>query len=475
MNMKFNPGFKLLCLALALSLYAAALDGQKHDGQEYIAKSASEIVATIESIKKKQKQYVKDLEHFVSNLANAYSDPESKYSNIRVRREERLSESKKSLAAVESELKKFVPHIKAKQAVEIDGVKLKRWNIKSKVNKLKREQEQFQELIDTLSAQLKANNVWRLAAVRKRASLMSTTRNVKTMLADLEDHRQSLANLRNDEIIDQNKMSLTEEFQELKQEVNRLCAQIETDLQQEKTYSGKKAEWIPLFNGRNLDGWTAKIRGHELGDNFGDTFRVEDGILKVNYDAYGDKYQNRFGHLFYKNPYSHYIIRAEYRFVGEQMGGAPGWALRNSGIMLHCQDPKTMERDQDFPVSIEVQLLGGDGTNRRTNANLCTPGTNVEMDGKLVRRHCIDSTSETFHGDRWVTVEVQVYGDEEIRHVIDGKTVLKYNKPQLDDRDKNAQKLIKDGNLALNQGFISIQSESHPIEFRKIEIQILEK
>lgn len=122
----------------------------------------------------------------------------------------------------------------------------------------------------------------------------------------------------------------------------------------------KEGEWIQLFNGKDLTGWTPKIRYHEAGENWGDTFRVEDGVLKVSYDKY-DQFDSKFGHLFYNEPFSHYIIRVEYRFVGEQCPGGPGWALRNSGIMVHGESPKTMGKDQDFPASIEVQLLGGTG------------------------------------------------------------------------------------------------------------------
>ncbi|MFM1918810.1 MAG: hypothetical protein RLZZ303_444, partial [Candidatus Hydrogenedentota bacterium] len=154
--------------------------------------------------------------------------------------------------------------------------------------------------------------------------------------------------------------------------------------------------WISLFNGKDLEGWTPKIRGHELGDNFGNTFRVEDGLLKVSYDQY-EQFDGKFGHLFYKSPFSKYRFRVEYRFVGEQVEGGAGWATRNSGVMIHCQDPASIRKDQEFPVSIEVQLLGGLGDGKeRTTANLCTPGTQVVMNDKHVRNHCINSSSKTF-------------------------------------------------------------------------------
>lgn len=236
-----------------------------------------------------------------------------------------------------------------------------------------------------------------------------------------------------------------------------------------------KEDWKPLFNGKNLDGWTPKIKGFDLGDNHADTFRVEDGILKVKYDKW-TKFDENFGHLFYKDKFSHYRLRVEYRFVGEQVKGGPGWALRNSGIMYHCQDPKTMDKEQKFPVSIEGQMLGGNGKDARTTGNLCTPGTNVVLNGKLHLPHCTTSKSKTYHGEQWVTMEVEVHGGGAVKQKINGDVVLEFEQPQLDPRDADAKKLIKDmKNLIITEGYISLQAESHPVEFRKVEILELKK
>jgi hypothetical protein len=235
----------------------------------------------------------------------------------------------------------------------------------------------------------------------------------------------------------------------------------------------KEGEWIQLFNGKDLEGWTPKVRGFELGVNFNNTFRVEEGLLKVRYDEYED-FDNRFAHLFYKDEFSHYIIRVEYRFVGNQVPGGPGWAFRNNGIMIHGQSAESMEVEQNFPTSIEVQLLGGDGAATRSTANLCTPGTNVVFDGNLHLDHCKNSTSDTFHGDQWVTVEIEVHGGEVIRHFVNGVQVMEYNQPQLDERDGTYAKLLPaSGDKILQKGTISLQGESHPTDFRKIELKVL--
>lgn len=230
------------------------------------------------------------------------------------------------------------------------------------------------------------------------------------------------------------------------------------------------AEWLSLFNGRDLSGWIPKITGHELGDNFANTFRVEDGLLKVGYDGY-ERFDGQFGHLFYEREYSRYRLRLEYRFVGEQAPGGPDWAYRNSGIMVHGQSPASMTLDQEFPVAIEVQLLGGNGSDPRPNANMCSPGTHVVIAGALVTQHCVNSSSETYHGDQWVTVEVEVQGNDLIEHRVDGRTVLSYTHPQLDPEDPDARRLLDAGaDPMLDHGSISIQSESHPVEFRRIDL-----
>ena len=229
-------------------------------------------------------------------------------------------------------------------------------------------------------------------------------------------------------------------------------------------------QWISLFNGQDLSGWTPKFTGYELGVNHLDTFRVEDGNLLVSYDNWTD-FDGEFGHLFFEDSYSHYRLRVEYRFVGEQVTDGPAWAFRNNGLMLHGQSPETMTLNQEFPASIEVQLLGGNGTDERTTANVCSPGTHYVRDGNLVTQHCVNSSSATFHGDQWVTVEVEVRGDELIRHRVNGELVFDYSEPQLDEDDPDAQKLIADGEtITVSAGSISLQAESHPTEFRRVEL-----
>jgi hypothetical protein len=235
------------------------------------------------------------------------------------------------------------------------------------------------------------------------------------------------------------------------------------------------SDWRPLFNGRDLAGWTPKITHHALGENFADTFRVRDGVLEVGYEGY-DTFAEQFGHLFYAEPFSRYRLRVEYRFVGEQASNAPAWAARNSGVMVHSQAPETMLRDQDFPISIEVQLLGGlsDGKPRPTG-NVCSPGTRIVYAGAPDTAHCIQATAPTIDGDAWVKVDVLVLGDKRIVHYVDGLPVIEYGGTTYGGANVNGHdpKQKPDG-AALARGYISLQSESHPIQFRRVELLDLE-
>lgn len=229
-------------------------------------------------------------------------------------------------------------------------------------------------------------------------------------------------------------------------------------------------EWVSLFNGKDLDGWTVKITGYPAGENFGNTFRVEDGLMKVRYDAY-DEFKDRFGHIFAPQKYSNYKMRVEYRFVGDQVKGGAGWAYRNSGIMFHAQSPESMHIDQDFPVSIEAQFLGGNGTDERTTGNVCTPGTEVYINNEPYKAHCYSSNSKTYHGDEWVTFEMVVYSDSLVHHIMDGDTILTYTNLTVGGGNVSPAPNIAAG--PLKEGYVALQSESHPLDIRRVEVMEL--
>lgn len=234
--------------------------------------------------------------------------------------------------------------------------------------------------------------------------------------------------------------------------------------------------WIKLFNGKDLNDWIVKVHHHETGVNFGNTFSVEDSIIKVRYDTYGD-YNDQFAHLYYKQPYTHYHLVVEYRFTGELQKGAPDYTMLNSGVMFHSQDPRGMLKEQNWPISVEMQFLAslGDG-NPRPTGNMCSPGTEIEYQGKVYDGHCLNSTSKTFHKDEWVRAELIVLGDSLITHIINGDTVLQYSKPTMGGGVvAGYDSAMWQPGKALSSGYIALQSEGQPIDFRKVELKDLKK
>ncbi len=233
--------------------------------------------------------------------------------------------------------------------------------------------------------------------------------------------------------------------------------------------------WETLFNGTDLSGWTTKIHRYEVGDNYADTFRVEDSIIKVRYDRYEGAYNDRFGHLYFDKPYAYFHLSLEYRFVGDVHPGAPEFVVKNSGVMFHSQDPRTMPKDQNWPISVEMQFLAGvkQGEERSTG-NMCSPGTEVVYEGRIDPRHCINSVSKTYFGDQWVKAELIVLGNALVTHIINGEKVLQYTLPQVGgavvEGFDAGQKI--DGTL-LTEGFIALQSEGQPIDFKNIKIKNL--
>ena len=263
-----------------------------------------------------------------------------------------------------------------------------------------------------------------------------------------------------------------------------LCATIcSAQPRRKATQRSSQREWISLFNGKDLTGWDIKIAGQPLNNNYKNTFRVDSNMIRIMYDQY-DTFNGKYGHLYYNKPYSHYILRFTYRFTGQQTKGGASWNVRNSGVMVHSQSAASLTLGQDFPVSLEVQTLGGlSDAKTRYTANLCTPGTQVYLKDKLTPDHCIDSKSKTYNGDQWVTITAVVLGDSIVHHIMEGDTVLTYQRPQIsayfiaNGRNDwkaahvdNADYWISRAGQPLGSGYIALQAESHPIDFKNIEL-----
>jgi len=240
----------------------------------------------------------------------------------------------------------------------------------------------------------------------------------------------------------------------------------------------KAGPWKPIFDGKTLEGWTAKIARHPVGENWHGTFIVKDGAIQVSYAGY-DKFALQFGHLFYKTPFKAYRLRLSYRVLEPPLPDTPAWARGNSGVMFHSQSPESMGLNQPFPVSVEFQILGADGPGPRPTGSLCTPGVSVTLNGKRQAEHCTTSTGPTIPNGTWTKLELEVLPNGQVTERINGAVVHRYADIELDPNDpmaaSDAKRLIAErgGALPVREGYIALQSEGHPIAFKNIEVQEL--
>jgi hypothetical protein len=240
----------------------------------------------------------------------------------------------------------------------------------------------------------------------------------------------------------------------------------------------KAGHWRPLFDGKTLNGWTPKVAKHPAGENYHDTFVVDHGAIRVSYAGY-DKLDGQFGHLFYKTPFKAYRLRLIYRFLPEGgLADTPAWARSNSGIMFLSQSPESMTVTQPFPVSIEFQLLGKDGDAPRPTGSVCTPGLTITIDGTKVKEHCtVSANAPTIPDGTWVQAELEVLPNGQITQKINGVAVHHYADVMLDPEDTVAAGakpyILERGAKPVTEGYIALQSEGHPIEFKDIQIQEL--
>ena len=119
-----------------------------------------------------------------------------------------------------------------------------------------------------------------------------------------------------------------------------------------------------------------------------------------------------------------------------------------------------METDQKFPDSIEFQFLGQDASGTRPTGSICTPGTYIDKDGQTIKKHVIKSSFAAPPAGEWVVAEA-VCKDGELQHIINGEVVVSYSNPRTDD------------GAPVTHGWISLQAESHPIQFRNIVVREL--
>jgi len=189
---------------------------------------------------------------------------------------------------------------------------------------------------------------------------------------------------------------------------------------------------VALFNGRDFTGWKLFLPDKQADP--AKTWTVSDGVVACTGEPAG--------YMRTEVPYENYCLRLEWRFP--KKGG-------NSGVLLHIQEP-----DKVWPKSIEAQLNSGDA------------GDFWVIDGTEFKEHA-DTANNRVDGRR--TAKLQASSE---------KPLGEWNQYEI--TSKGATITVKvngvmqniANNCTVTKGFIGLQSEGAPIEFRNITLQPLD-
>lgn len=223
--------------------------------------------------------------------------------------------------------------------------------------------------------------------------------------------------------------------------------------------------WVNLFNGKDLTGWVPLIHKSKVGENYMDTFRADsvNKVIRIAYDKYPNQsFDGRIGNLYYNKRLTNYRVRVTYRFIEPQAKNPVSWGRNNSALMIFAVDPYTITGDPQLPPMIELQLLGSPSAGGTTSPNYCDLG-GMSMQQHSARCGNNGSGKAPNPANQWTTVEAEV-------HVTGVTKVF-----QLPDTTNPAQTMSgpRYMNQAVTGGFVALQSESQPIEFKDILLKEL--
>jgi hypothetical protein len=232
----------------------------------------------------------------------------------------------------------------------------------------------------------------------------------------------------------------------------------------------------PLFNGRNLSGWTAHYASKTPpgAPPAAQLFDVVDGVIHVYRDETAGSEQPN-AYLLSDAEHQNYKLTLEYRW-GDKKFAPRNNLVRDAGLLYHVH----RQRDADWPASIESQIQEGDVGDLWVVSARATsfidPKTKrfqllehggvpltVGNDGKFERvRH---GRVNEFPG--WNTLEVIVAGDRAL-HIVNGV-------PNLRVHDMKSWNADTSGWVKLDKGRIALQAEGAELFYRNIRIRPLAK
>lgn len=202
----------------------------------------------------------------------------------------------------------------------------------------------------------------------------------------------------------------------------------------DKTKTENTGEWIDLFNGKDLTGWTAS-------ENTG-SFKVEDGILVAS----GDR-----SHLFYSGDLENAQFR-NFEFSVDVMTTY----LANSGIYFHTKYQEEGWPERGFEVQINNTHIGG-GDYRE-----------LKKTGSL---YGIRNTYKTYVKDSvWFNVHFIVQ-NKHVMIEVDGRKIVDY----MEAADPSQQKLHSRPDSLLTPGTFGLQCHDpeSKVFYKNMKIKIL--
>lgn len=227
---------------------------------------------------------------------------------------------------------------------------------------------------------------------------------------------------------------------------------------------GASDGWVKIFNGQDLTGWSPLIHKSAYKQDPYNTFRADpvNHVIKVTYEDYPNGFEDRCGLLYYDKLLTNYRVRVTYRFLEPQAPGPVSWGKNNTGLMIFGIDPAKVTGDPEFPPLIEIQLLGANSTGGNTTPNMCVPGG---MTMKKSTAECGNNHTGVAPppAAEWVTVEAEVHvkGDTKVFQYPNKTTpVITMSGPVYQGKD-------------VVNGYLSLQSESQPLEYKDIELMEL--
>jgi hypothetical protein len=237
--------------------------------------------------------------------------------------------------------------------------------------------------------------------------------------------------------------------------------------------------WIPLFNGKNLDGWYSFQPTTGRNNDLRKFFKVTDGMIHV-LDLSEDphEWKGAVGYLATNQEYSDVRIHLEYKWGAKRFARSVE-GKRNSGLMYLVVGP-----DKMFPRSLECQIeetdVGDlwlvDGVSITTwlldpyssmySDDPSPPGSKRVIGGLQIPASRVLKSGDFEDRTGWNTVEVILEGDRST-HIINGRTVNRaWDIRQPDPQDPTRM-------IPLKSGHIALEAEGSEIWFRNIKIKLL--